>query len=135
MEEIKKRLLQRISAADHAAIWLTVKQDELPGEGKKMYLSDISEKLDLPLAKVSKIVKELQERGLVIWEHDGNGEDGTYVLMTERGVQAAQERKKTMERIYHNVIQQFGEIRFAALIKELSELDEIMNAEIEKMGV
>lgn len=135
MEEIKKRLLQRISAADYAAIWLTVKQDELPGEGKKIYLSDISEKLDLPLAKVSKIVKELQERGLVIWEHDGNGEDGTYVLMTERGVQAVQERKKTVERIYRNVIQQFGEMRFAALIKELSELDEIMNAEIEKMGV
>lgn len=134
MEEIKKRLLQRISAVDHVAIWLTVKQDELSGEGKKIYLSDISEKLDLPLAKVSKIVKELQERGLVIWEHDGNGEDGTYVLMTEKGVQAAQERKKTVERIYQNVIQQFGEIRFAALIKELLELDEIMSAEIEKMG-
>lgn len=132
MDEIRKKLLQRMSTADYAAIWLMAKTEDAPEEGKKLYLSEIAEKLSLPLAKVSKIVKELQERGLVIWEHDGNGEDGTYILMTERGVQAAEERKQTMERVYRNVIQRFGEMRFAALLKELSELEEIMNEEIEK---
>ncbi len=135
MEEVKKRLLQRISTTDYAAIWLTAKEDELPVEGEKMYLSDLSEKLELPLSRVSKIVKSLQERGLVTWEHEGNGEDGTYILITERGARIAQERKETAEQIYRDVIQQFGEIRFAALLKELSELDEIMNTELEKMGV
>lgn len=54
-------------------------------KGEKLYLKEIADELEITVQKASKGVRRLRDRGLITWEHDGNGSDGTYVAITETG--------------------------------------------------
>ena len=86
------------------------------------------------MGKVSKIVKELQDRGLVKWKHDGAGENGTYIVITENGISSAIEQQKILENFYKSIIEQYGEERFINLLGQIAELEEVMNRVIDEMG-
>ena len=47
----------------------------------RVYLSEISEKLNLPIRKTSKLIRDMNGKNLVNWDHDGDGKDGTYVFL------------------------------------------------------
>ena len=51
----------------------------------KTYLKDLSEKLKLTMRQTSKLAGELRDKGFVSWEHDGDGSEGTYLVITEAG--------------------------------------------------
>lgn len=132
--ENKEKLFQKMSAADYMTMWMLAKMLEQPDAEQKMYLSDIADRLRLPMEKVSKMAKELQERNLVKWEHDGNGEEGTYILITENGLHMAAEQSHILEEFYRNVIKKFGEEKFVDLLRQIAHLEEVMSEEIEKIG-
>ena len=52
----------------------------------KAYLEKIGEKLNLSISKMSNVATNLKNRGLVIWSHDGDGSEGTYLTVTETGL-------------------------------------------------
>lgn len=126
------RLFQNMSTVDYAAMWILSRHIEGEEENKKIYLKEISEKLMLPMPKVSRLVQALQEKGLVTWRHDGKGEEGTYIQVTEHGVQKGIEQQETLKEFYNRVIPRFGKERFAHLIEEMNELEEIMKDEMGK---
>lgn len=130
----RKKLFQKMSTTDYVTMWFLANIMEEPSENQRIYLQEMADKLKLPIPKVSKIVRELQERNLVKWKHDGAGEDGTYIQITEKGIKAANEQQEILKEFYHNVIKRFGEEDFLDLIGKIGELEEIMNDEIEKMG-
>ena len=125
------KLYHNMSSMDYAAMWIISRHIEGAEENKKIYLKDISAQLNLPMSRVSKMVQRLQEKGLVYWKHDGKGEDGTYIQITEHGIQQAMEQQEILQNFYHKVIQQFGKERFIQLLEEMKELEGIMNQEIE----
>ena len=75
-----RRLFQENASDEYALIWLLSKHTKDSGS-EKIYLKDMVKELNLPLPKVTAIARSLQGKGLVRWTHDGNGEDGTYILL------------------------------------------------------
>lgn len=90
--------------------------------------------LNLPLPKVTAIARSLQGKGLVRWTHDGNGEDGTYILLTDTALTSVQAHRQTLRKYHQRVVSAFGEERFLHLLSEIAQLEEILRQEAEKVG-
>ena len=103
-------------------------------ENQKIYLEDIAQGLNLPIGVVSKIVRTLKEKNFVTWKHDGIGEDGTYIQLTEKGMHSFTEQQEILKDFYKNVIEQFGTERFVSFLEQIIEFEEIIGAEISKKG-
>ena len=128
-----RRLFQANASDEYALIWLLSKHTQDTGS-EKIYLKDMVRELNLPLPKVTAIARSLQSKGLVRWTHDGNGEEGTYILLTETALPTVQARRQTLRRYHQQVVAAFGEERFLHLLGEIAQLEEILRQEAEKVG-
>lgn len=128
-----RRLFQANASDEYALIWLLSKHTQDTGS-EKIYLKDMVRELNLPLPKVTAIARSLQSKGLVRWTHDGNGEEGTYILLTETALTSVQARRQTLRRYHQQVVAAFGEERFLRLLGEIAQLEEILRQEAEKVG-
>lgn len=128
-----RRLFQENASDEYALIWLLSKHTKDSGS-EKIYLKDMVKELNLPLPKVTAIARSLQSKGLVRWTHDGNGEEGTYILLTETALTSVQARRQTLRRYHQQVVAAFGEERFLHLLGEIAQLEEILRQEAEKVG-
>ena len=131
---IRKRLFSKLSANDYAVMCLLSKDMDSSEENRKIYLEDIAQGLNLPIGIISKIARTLKERTLVTWNHDGIGEDGTYIQLTENGIRSVAEQQEILKDFYKSVIEQFGKERFIEFLNQTIELEEIMGNEISKKG-
>lgn len=127
-----RRLFQENASDEYAFIWLLSKHTQDTGS-EKIYLKDMVRELNLPLPKVTAIARSLQSKGLVRWTHDGNGEEGTYILLTETALTSVQARRQTLRRYHQRVVAAFGEDRFLHLLGEIAQLEEILRQEAEKV--
>lgn len=97
---------------------------------EKTYLAELAEKLELPLYLVSDIARKLKANGMVVWSHDGDGSEGTYLMLTELGKKALSEQENVLAGYYEKVIETFGRERLARLLEDLKVLEEITNGKI-----
>ena len=125
-----EKLFKEISPLDYEIISILEKNTNSPDGNDKFYLSDIAERMDLPISRVSRLVRMLNDRHLVTWQHDGDGNDGTYIQITEKGIGAVKAQQDKLRNFYTNVIDKFGKERFLAYLQEMIELDDIMQKEI-----
>lgn len=72
------------------------------------------------------MVSKLKEKGLVLWSHDGNGSEGTYIVITETGLNALHTQEKILKNYYQEVIERVGRDRFVHIIEELQTLKSVM---------
>lgn len=103
-------------------------------EIEKTYLKDIADELEIPISNVSKMIAELRERGLVLWEHEGNGSEGTYVTITESGIRLMNQQQTILKNYYSRVIEKFGEDKLVLLLKLMKELEDAMDYELSDKG-
>lgn len=96
---------------------------------QKTYLSDLAEHLEMSISGVSKMITRLKDRGLVLWSHDGDGSDGTYVVITESGINAMSHQEKVLSDYYSRVIDKFGHDNLIQLLQQMEKLEEIMDTE------
>lgn len=127
-----QRLFQKNASDEYALIWLLSKHMQDTGS-EKIYLKDMVREMNLPLPKVTAIARSLQNKGLVTWTHDGNGEEGTYILLTELAVSSVRTRRQALHSYHQRVVSAFGEDRFLHLIGEIARLEEILQQEAEKV--
>lgn len=127
-----QQLFHKMTVPDYVALRMLLKTVNDANGENKIYLEEIADMLKLPMGQVSRLVRTLQERGLVKWKHDGNGEDGTYVQITDKGVSSAIEQQEMLHDFYSGVIDKFGRERFVSLFEQLKELEEMMDSEIKK---
>lgn len=99
----------------------------------RIYLEDLAQKLQLPIYKVSKIVGNLRDRGLLLWSHDGDGSDGTYIIITETGRKTVEKQAQVLKNFYGKVIEKFGKEKFIRFLHMMNKLDEIMQEEIQEL--
>ena len=124
-------LFQSMSMSEYIALHRITEKDN--GSGKT-YLQEIAEELHLSMPKTSKLVRKLTDKGLVIWSHDGDGREGTYVTITPTGAQAMQRQEAFLEDYYGRVIDRFGEENMVALLRLVEELEKVMEAEMNWEG-
>lgn len=128
-----RRLFQENASDEYALIWLLSKHTKDSGS-EKIYLKDMVKELNLPLPKVTAIARSLQGKGLVRWTHDGNGEDSTYILLTDTALTSVQTHRQALRKYHQRVVSAFGEERFLHLLSEIAQLEEILRQEAEKVG-
>ena len=111
--------------------------EEIKGsiENGKVYLKEISENMKISIPKASKLAAGLKEKGLVEWSHDGNGSEGTYISFTDSGISAMETQEKILKAYYGRVAEKFGKERLITLLTLMSELEDVMSAELDEMGV
>ena len=90
--------------------------------------------LNLPCRRSPPSPAPLQGKGLVRWTHDGNGEDGTYILLTDTALTSVQTHRQTLRKYHQRVVSAFGRERFLHLLSEIAQLEEILRQEAEKVG-
>jgi DNA-binding MarR family transcriptional regulator len=129
-----KKLFQKMSSADFVFMWMFAWHTKNTG-ADRMYLTEVAQRLKLPMHTVTKIVKELKAKGLVQWKFDGTGEDGTYILLTEDSLADTMEQATILRTFYQRVIEQYGEEEFIALLGQVAKLEELITREIDKLEV
>lgn len=99
----------------------------------RTYLQDLSEKMQLTVRQTSRMAGELRDRGLILWSHDGNGSEGTYVTITDNGKELLQAQEEILKKYYVKVIERFGRENMIQLLQMMKQLETIMSSEMEEM--
>lgn len=130
----KERIKRALSLPDYIALHIireTENQETI--YGGKTYLKDLAERMQLTIRQTSKLAGKLKDRGLILWSHDGNGSEGTYVTITESGRKLLEKEEITLKKYYGNVIQEFGRDNMIHLLQMMKQLETIMSSEYERM--
>ncbi|MDO4467718.1 MAG: winged helix DNA-binding protein [Bacillota bacterium] len=101
-------------------------------KNEKVYIKELAKFLRLSNTNISKLVGQLRDKGFVKWTHDGNGDEGTYVTLTEDGLRFLLDQENRNANYYEKVIDKFGMKRMGKLIAMLKDLDGIMKKEMEE---
>lgn len=129
-----KNMLKDMSIAEYIVLNYMCEQTESGSiYSDKIYLSEISERLKLPIRKTSKLIREMSGKSLICWDHDGDGKDGTYVTITEHGKNAFEETDRKLREFYGKVLQRFGNEKMIELLQLMKEFDSVMRTELEQM--
>ena len=129
-----KDLFESISIPEYIALHSIARESEESSiYGQKTYLKDISAKMELTMRQTSKMIGDMRDRGLLIWSHDGNGSEGTYVTITPAGEEKLQEQEDVLKKFYGSVIESFGTEKLIQLLQLMQELETTMSLAFEKM--
>ena len=69
----------------------------------------------------------------MLWSHDGNGSEGTYVTITENGQMLLNEQEEILKNFYGKVIQKYGKDNMIQLLQLLKQLETVMCSTMEEM--
>lgn len=97
----------------------------------RTYLKELAGRMKADLRQVSKMAGSLNDRGLVVWSHDGNGSEGTYVILTEYGEKILAEQEAALRNYYGNVIEAYGRENLLQLFGLMERLETVMSQEAE----
>ena len=128
-----KDFFEQMSIPEYIALHTIEKNDAESDiyEGRT-YLKELSEKMQLTMRQTSKMIGQLRDRGLVVWSHDGNGSDGTYVTITENGQKLLKTQEEILKNYYEKVIGKFGKENMIHLLQIMKPLETIMSSEMEE---
>lgn len=98
----------------------------------RTYLQELADKMQMPIRQVSRIVRELKEKGLVLWSHDGDGSEGTYVTITEEGSALFKKQEEGLHHFLGTVIQKFGQENLVQMLRLMKEFGTVFCGELER---
>ncbi len=129
-----KKLFSGISVLDYNAMQAILRFNEKKKNvTDRIYLRELSEELKIPISGVSQMIGRLQENGMVRWKHEGKGEQGTYIEITDRGVEAVKKQQDILKSFYGTVVTRYGIDKFVQMLDMVTELENIMTDELEKI--
>ncbi len=126
-----KKLFHNISILDYNAMQAILKYNAGKNDIGRIYLRELAEDLKIPINRVSRMIGSLQESGMVKWKHDGKGEQGTYIEITDRGIDTVQNQHEILKQFYGRVITRYGRDKFIQMLEMVTELENIMTEELE----
>ena len=118
------KLFSEISTYDYIALLLLQRRMGLGDD--RIYLKEISEELDMPIAKVSKIVQRMQNRGFVYWTHDASDRPGTFITLSEIGRDALKNQEEKIAVFFENAIIKYGAEDFIKLMELRKRFNDTM---------
>ena len=123
-EEHFSKLFSEISTYDYIALLLLQRRMGLGDD--RIYLKEISEELDMPMAKVSKIVQRMQNRGFVYWTHDASDRPGTFITLSEIGRDALKNQEEKIAVFFENGITKYAAEDFIKLMELRKRFNDTM---------
>ena len=98
----------------------------------RTYLKELSDKMQMSIRQTSQVVRELKEKGFLVWSHDGDGSEGTYVTITEEGLERFRKQENSLKNFLGSVIDKFGQENLIQLLRLMKEFGTVFSAELEK---
>jgi len=123
-----KTIFSKLTLREYIVLHHFLKSSE--GE-VKLYLANLSQELGLSIHQASRLATQLRDRGLVIWSHDGDGTDGSYLMVTDVGMKLIDEQERKLCDYYEKIIGEFGKEEMLAMISELKRFEDIVERENE----
>lgn len=125
---------QKLSIAEYLVLHI-IEETEQANDiySGRTYLKDLADKMQRTIHQTSRMVKALQERGLLAWSHDGDGSEGTYVTITESGRKMLKEEESALKEYYGKVIEKFGRDNLIQMLQLMRQLQTVMSVESEGM--
>lgn len=131
-KESVRRLFRKLTKPEYIALFLNREEEERNHiYSGRTYLKELADKMQVPIRQISKMAGKLKEKGLITWSHDGDGSEGTYVMITETGRKLLAEEELVQKNFYGTVIEKFGKENLAQLLQLMKQLETIMSAEVE----
>lgn len=125
---------KQLSIAEYIALhYISLDSEMSEIYSGKTYLKELAEKMQLTIRQTSKMVGDLRDRGLVLWSHDGNGSEGTYVTITETGQRLLDEQEEVLKNYYGKVIEKYGKENMIQLLCLMKQLETVMSSTLEEM--
>ena len=94
----------------------------------RTYLQDPADNMQVSVRQVSKLAESQRDRGLVQWAHDGNGDEGTYVVITDAGRRLMTGKEQALKDYYSRVVEAYGRDELRQLLGMMQRLETVMNA-------
>lgn len=127
-KSLTQNFFQELNIPEYMALHL-VSQMHQEQEKDRVYLKELAEKMHMTIRMTSKLAQNLKDRGLVIWSHDGNGSEGTYMILTEFGRELLTQQEKVMKEYFEKVIGRFGKENLVQMLELMKALDEAIDLE------
>lgn len=113
------KVFEIIERADYAVLY-TIRQ--MAGKQEDpVYLSDLAEKMELPLQNASKAITQLEAHGYVTWSMDEKRER-TYVALTEKAKNKMEEQRERLMDAYQKISEEIPEDDIKTTIQTLSTI-------------
>lgn len=126
-----RRFFRELSMPEYIALHIIARTGEMmDSHSGRTYLKDVAEEMQMPIRQTSKMMGALKERGLVLWSHDGSGDEGTYVTITDSGKKLLAEEEARLKEYYGKVIGKFGRDNLVQLLGLMRQLETVMSEEI-----
>ena len=131
-----KDFFMRMSIPEYIALHhIALEEQESDIYSGRTYLKDLSVKLQITMRQTSQMIEKLRDMGYVVWSHDGNGSEGTYVTITESGQKMLKEQEELLKQYYGKVFEKFGKDNLIQLLQLMKQLETVMSSEMEKLEV
>lgn len=129
-----RSFFKELSIPDYIALHIIQETEEFTEiYERRTYLKDLAEKMQMTIRQTSKLVGNLRDRGLLLWSHDGNGSEGTYVTITESGKKLLKNQEQILRDYYGKVIEKYGKENLIQFLRLVKELETVMSSELERM--
>ena len=132
--EYRKDIL-KMSIPEYIALEYIALEEEAGIYEGRAYLKDLADRLHMTMRQVSNMAGKLRDAGFVVWSHDGDGSEGTYVTITESGQNIIRNQEELLKSYYGHVIDKFGKDNLLQLLRLMKQLETIMSSEAENMEV
>ncbi|MGN0515059.1 MAG: MarR family winged helix-turn-helix transcriptional regulator [Lachnospiraceae bacterium] len=133
--EYRKDVFMKMSIPEYIALQYISMEEMSNIYSGRTYLKDLADKLQMSMRQVSKMVEKLRDAGYVVWSHDGNGSEGTYVTITESGQNMLKNQEEILKKYYGKVFEKFGKDNLIQLLQLMKQLETVMSSEMENLEV
>ncbi|MDO4395252.1 MAG: MarR family winged helix-turn-helix transcriptional regulator [Clostridia bacterium] len=131
--EYSKDGVMKMKVAEYIALEYIAVEEETGLYAGRAYLKDLADKLQMSMRQVSQMAGKLRDAGYVLWSHDGDGSEGTYVTITESGRNIIKTQEENLKEYYGHVIDKFGKENLMQLLQLMKQLETVMSSESENM--
>ena len=132
--EYRKDIL-KMSIPEYIALEYIALEEESGIYEGRAYLKDLADRLHMTMRQVSNMAGKLRDAGYVLWSHDGDGSEGTYVTITESGQSIIRNQEELLKSYYGHVIDKFGKDNLLQLLRLMKQLETIISSEAENLEV
>ncbi len=133
--EHRKDVFMKLSIPEYIALQYIAMEEASGIYSGRTYLKDLSDKLQMTMRQISKMVEKLRDAGYVVWAHDGDGSEGTYVTITESGQNLLKNQEEILKNYYGKVFEKFGKDNLIQLLSLMKQLETVMSSEMENLEV
>ncbi len=124
-------IFQDISVPDYLILSNLAHRMGIHEPDAKVYLREISQEMELPITRVSRIVQNLQSKGYIYWEHDSKG---TYIYLSETGREVMTRQQENLKAFFGKVEERFGHEELVRTLEDMIRLEEAMEMEAERIS-